>query len=398
MYTYSTSEWLLFFYIYCFAGWVFESTYVSICHRKLVNRGFLNGPMIPLYGFGAITVLFAALPFREFPLLVYLVGMIAATLLEYVVGVVMEAIFKVRYWDYSSNKFNLKGYICLSSSIAWGFLSVILIYGIHRPIESFVQRQSFFMVSTSALLITVLFVADFMVSLRTALDIRDTILQAERMEEELNRMRRRIEIIDTFVRADLEERGDALLEKIEETMENRLGREINLKEYIQETMIEMTEQVEEVRARVLSRREEIAHMLASIRSERQAAFEKAQFEMESIEQSLLEKVRPVDEQKPQEDTAPANEQKLMEKFQQMKQHMEELGHIRMDMAVWNDRLHRQFSRDKRSMLHRNPSARYVKSPELLDEMRRNFDAERQAKGENTSDKDSYDPCSRKRKK
>lgn len=380
MYTYSMSEWLLFFYIYCFAGWVFESTYVSICHRKLVNRGFLNGPMIPLYGFGAITVLFAALPFREFPVLVYLVGMIAATLLEYVVGVVMEAIFKVRYWDYSSNKFNLKGYICLSSSIAWGFLSVILIYGIHRPIENFVQRQSFFMVSTSAFLITVLFVADFMASLRTALDIRDTILQAERMKEELNRMRRRIEIIDTFVRADLEERGDALLEKIEGTMENHLGREINLREYIQETMIEMTEQVEAVRSRVISRREEIAHMLASVREERQFAFEKAQMEMESIEQSLLEKVRPVDEQKPQENTVSANEQKLMEKFQQMKQHMEELGHIRMDMAVWNDRLRRQFSRDKRSMLHRNPSARYVKSPELLDEIRRDFDAERQEKG------------------
>lgn len=383
MYTYSMSEWLLFFYIYCFAGWVFESTYVSICHRKLVNRGFLNGPMIPLYGFGAITVLFAALPFREFPVLVYLVGMIAATLLEYVVGVVMEAIFKVRYWDYSSNKFNLKGYICLSSSIAWGFLSVILIYGIHRPIENFVQRQSFFMVSTSAFLITVLFVADFMASLRTALDIRDTILQAERMKEELNRMRRRIEIIDTFVRADLEERGDALFERIEGTMENRLGREINLKEQMQEIILEMTEQVETVRSRVISRREEIAHMLASIREERQAAFEKAQIEMESIEQSLLEKVRPVDEQKPQENTVSANEQKLMEKFQQMKQHMEELGHIRMDMAVWNDRLRRQFSRDKRSMLHRNPSARYVKSPELLDEMRKDFDAERQEEGKNT---------------
>lgn len=374
MYTYSMSEWLLFFYIYCFAGWIFESTYVSICHRKLVNRGFLNGPMIPLYGFGAITVLFAALPFREFPVLVYLVGMIAATLLEYVVGVVMEAIFKVRYWDYSSNKFNLKGYICLSSSIAWGFLSVILIYGIHRPIENFIQRQSFFMVSTSALLITVFFVVDVITSLRTALDIRDTILQAERMKEELNRMRRRIEIIDTFVRADLEERGDALIERIEGTVENRLGREINLKEHIQESILEMTGQVEEVRARVLSRREEIAHMLASIREERQAAFEKAQMEMESIEQSILEKARPVDEQKPQENTVPANEQKLMEKFQQMKQHMEELGHIRMDMAVWNDRMHRQFSRDKRSMLHRNPSARYVKSPELLDEMRRDFDS------------------------
>ena len=170
-------------------------------------------------------------------------------------------------------------------------------------------------------------------------------------------------------------------------MENRLGREINLKEYIQDTMIEMTEQVEEVRARVLSRREEIAHMLASVREERQAAFEKAQMEMESIEQSLLEKVRPVDEQKPQENTVSANEQKLMEKFQQMKQHMEELGHIRMDMAVWNDRLRRQFSRDKRSMLHRNPSARYVKSPELLDEIRRDFDAERQEKGKINSDEE-----------
>ena len=163
-------------------------------------------------------------------------------------------------------------------------------------------------------------------------------------------------------------------------MENRLGREINLKEHIQETILEMTGQVEEIRARVLSRREEIAHMLASVREERQAAFEKAQMEMESIEQSILEKARPVDEQKPQENTVSANEQKLMEKFQQMKQHMEELGHIRMDMAVWNDRLRRQFSRDKRSMLHRNPSARYVKSPELLDEIRRDFDAERQEKG------------------
>ena len=78
------------------------------------------------------------LPVKDNLLLVYCSGVVAATLLEYVTGYIMERLFKVRYWDYSSQKFNLHGYICLTSSIAWGFLTIFMTEIIHRPIERFV--------------------------------------------------------------------------------------------------------------------------------------------------------------------------------------------------------------------------------------------------------------------
>ena len=88
---YTLSEWLLFFYIYCFIGWIWESCYVSARKRHWVNRGFLKGPLLPIYGSGAVVILAAALPLRQYPVLMVLGGMAAATLLEYVTGAAMEA-------------------------------------------------------------------------------------------------------------------------------------------------------------------------------------------------------------------------------------------------------------------------------------------------------------------
>ena len=138
MYTYAWYHWLTFFYIYCFCGWVFESTYVSLKQHHFVNRGFLRLPMLPLYGTGAVMMLWVSLPVKNNLFLVYCSGVVAATLLEYVTGYVMERLFKVRYWDYSNQKFNLHGYICLTSSIAWGFLTIFMTEVIHKPIEHFV--------------------------------------------------------------------------------------------------------------------------------------------------------------------------------------------------------------------------------------------------------------------
>ena len=136
MYTYTWYQWLAFFYVYCFLGWIFESTYVSLKQKRLVNRGFLRLPMLPLYGSGAVMMLWVSLPVRDSLPLVYISGFIAATALEYVTGAVMERLFKVRYWDYSSQPFQLHGYICLSSSIAWGFLTILMTDVIHDPYES----------------------------------------------------------------------------------------------------------------------------------------------------------------------------------------------------------------------------------------------------------------------
>ena len=100
MHIYTTGQWVLLFFFYCFCGWVWESCYVSVCQRRWVNRGFLHGPLLPIYGSGAILILFVTLPAANHLWLVYVLGLVAATALEYVTGAVMERLFGVRYWDY----------------------------------------------------------------------------------------------------------------------------------------------------------------------------------------------------------------------------------------------------------------------------------------------------------
>lgn len=125
---------MLFFYIYCFLGWLWESTYVSVRRREWVNRGFMHGPFLPIYGSGAIVILFTTLAFRENLWMIYLLGMISATILEYFTGAAMEKLFHVRYWDYTGHRFNLKGRVCLSVSLGWGLFSVLLVKFIHPRI------------------------------------------------------------------------------------------------------------------------------------------------------------------------------------------------------------------------------------------------------------------------
>ncbi len=138
MIQYKAFQWLFFFYLYCFFGWCFESSYVSLKSGRPVNRGFMRGPFLPLYGSGAIMMLIVSSPFQDNILLTYIAGVIGATALEYITGVTMEALFKVRYWDYSKQPFNFQGHICLSSSIAWGFLTILMTRVVHRPVEQFV--------------------------------------------------------------------------------------------------------------------------------------------------------------------------------------------------------------------------------------------------------------------
>ena len=151
MHVYSAGQWVLLFFFYCFCGWVWESCYVSICRRQWVNRGFLHGPLLPIYGSGAIIILFVTLPAEDHLWLVWLLGMAAATALEYITGAVMERLFKVRYWDYSHHRFNLNGHICLSSSIAWGFFSIFLVRFLHPPVGRLLVRVPDWLVDPAAL-------------------------------------------------------------------------------------------------------------------------------------------------------------------------------------------------------------------------------------------------------
>lgn len=188
MYTYPWYHWITFFYLYCFFGWIFESTYVSLKKRRFVNRGFLRLPMLPLYGTGAVMMLWVSLPVKDNLFLVYIFGVIAATILEYVTGYVMERLFKMKYWDYSNQRWNLNGYICLSSSIAWGFLTILMTEVIHRPIADFVMGLSPAVEFSFIAIVSVLFTADVIKSTKEALDLGRALEAMTKMKAEAEEM------------------------------------------------------------------------------------------------------------------------------------------------------------------------------------------------------------------
>ena len=203
MYVYTLGQWLLFFFLYCFLGWVWESCYVSAKQHRWVNRGFLHGPLLPIYGFGAVIILWATLPVRGSLPLIFLLGMLAATALEYVTGAAMEALFKVRYWDYSGKPFNLNGHICLTCSLAWGAFSVLLVKVLHPPLEDLVLRLPAFLADALACVLTVYFTADTVRSFQAAMDLREVLTRLTEENEDLRRLAKRAEVISAFAEEDL---------------------------------------------------------------------------------------------------------------------------------------------------------------------------------------------------
>ncbi|MGN1145241.1 MAG: hypothetical protein ACI4R5_02240 [Acetatifactor sp.] len=214
MYSYTAVQWVFFFYFYCFFGWCFESAYVSLKCRKPVNRGFMRGPFLPLYGSGAIMMLVVSMPFQDNLVLVYIAGCIGATALEYVTGVVMEALFKVRYWDYSKNSFNYKGYICLWSSLAWGALTILMTEVIHKPIEQLVLKIPTQILTVVTLLLTAVIFADFALSFKAALDLKNVLVSMEKAKTELLHIQKRLDVIIALANDDLANKREEFAENI----------------------------------------------------------------------------------------------------------------------------------------------------------------------------------------
>ena len=222
IYTFST--WLLFFYFYCFLGWVWETCYVSVLKARWVNRGFMRGPFLPIYGSGAIVVLIFTLPFRTNAWLVFVVGMTSATLLEYFTGAAMEKMFHVRYWDYSRQRLNLNGHICVTSSLAWGCFSVILtLYG-HTPVERFVTNMNENVLEIIVFVLTVYITIDMAESIREAVNLKEVLLGLEENSEDFRRLQKHIEVVSAFYGGEIKEKSEAGLRRINSALES--GKEI----------------------------------------------------------------------------------------------------------------------------------------------------------------------------
>ena len=220
MFLYSFNEWLLIFYIYCFLGWCFESTYVSCRTGHWVNRGFMKAPLLPLYGSGAILLLFVSKIFENNIILTYAIGFITATLLEFFTGMAMEKIFKIKYWNYSNQRFNLKGHVCLTSSIAWGFMTLLVSRIIHEPVAAFVLALPEGLKKAAVLLLTAVLTWDFVGSFRAALTMRKQLILLENAKTEREELRDEIEDKLEHIQAELTAHFEVRISKMHDREES----------------------------------------------------------------------------------------------------------------------------------------------------------------------------------
>jgi len=178
--------WALAFFLYSIAGWCWEVGLYLVQERRFVNRGFLSGPMLPIYGFGALTILAVCFPVRESIWLTALAGMAAASALEYISGAAIEAVFHVRYWDYSEETLNLHGHICLKAALTWAAFSVLLVRVVHPVIESWIVRIPPAVGLALSGVLALFALGDTVVNVRRALDLRALLMMMNRFGAQLD--------------------------------------------------------------------------------------------------------------------------------------------------------------------------------------------------------------------
>ncbi len=174
----------LIFFICSFLGYFLEVFWVFLGTKKLVNRGFLCGPVIPIYGLGAVLILFCLFRYYDDPVVVFVFGIIITSALEYFTSFLLEKIFHNKWWDYSYIKYNLNGRICLKNSFAFGVLSLVIVYLVMPLFAMLFSLLSFKTWSIIALVIFIIFLIDVIYSVVIAYNLRNRIIIVEELKNE----------------------------------------------------------------------------------------------------------------------------------------------------------------------------------------------------------------------
>jgi len=245
----------IFFLVYAVIGWITEVVYQAVSKGIVVNRGFLNGPICPIYGFGSLFVILLVkalgLDHSSFTAdsQVFLLGMMLSTMLELIGGFALLKIFHARWWDYSSKPFNYHGYICLEFSIIWGFGILIVV----RRIQPFVETVfGGLATSTVGIILLVIayiaFISDFAVSVLIILGLN-----------------KRIKMLDDMKKS---------MTEFSDSLSNRIGDDvINAKEKVDAYRAESTSFEAEIRDAAADRRAEVAKELADMKRDYELARE-----------------------------------------------------------------------------------------------------------------------------
>ncbi|MGI6712524.1 MAG: putative ABC transporter permease [Bacillota bacterium] len=237
---YTLYQYLWFFVIYAFIGWCTEVVYAASKSGKFVNRGFLNGPYCPIYGFGLVIVISTLTSLKDNLFLLFAGSMILTSALEVLTGFVLKKVFHQTWWDYSDQPFNIGGYICLRFSLIWGIACVLVIYVIHPMIVATISwiPQPLDRIILFPLIIII--AVDFAVTV-------DNI-------NKLNRRLSRLDDLVTRIRDLSDELGENLAEGTMELLEIRGKIKVNIDEK-RDTLLDNIEKKKEIFTELTSKYE-----------------------------------------------------------------------------------------------------------------------------------------------
>lgn len=258
------------FFVYAFLGWCTEVSFAALTSGRFVNRGFLNGPVCPIYGVGVVIVLFFLEPLRKNTVLLFVGSVLLTSLLEWLTGFVLEKIFHQRWWDYSNEPFNLGGYICLRFSIAWGLACLIVVDIIHPSIVWLIHLVP----HTLGLILLALFSAGMLVDL--AATVR-TIARMNRQLTQLDELAGRIKALSNELGENLAERvidaaerGNDLKEDFQENLED-------VKDALAQRREDLQENLDDVKDALTQRQKQRQQDLAELRAKLEEALNRPIF-------------------------------------------------------------------------------------------------------------------------
>lgn len=230
-------EILLCFFIYGFLGWCTEVAFAAAKEKRFVNRGFLNGPICPIYGIGVVAVVLLLMPYKNQLFILYVMSIIVVIVLEWVTGFILEKLFHSKWWDYSNMPLNLNGYVCLLFSLIWGVACVVIVKWIHPLIYKGVKILPDWLGTVLLVVLGIGILADLYVTVTNILKMNRHLAKMEEIAAELRRIS--------------DELGENISENVLEAMEKRE----DIAEDMQEYTDEWKDRVEELKERADELRE-----------------------------------------------------------------------------------------------------------------------------------------------
>jgi uncharacterized membrane protein len=250
---------IFYFMVYGFCGWVMECCYVRAGGGVWINRGFLHGPFIPLYGAGALLTIYVLQKAGRHPVLILLMAFIFLSILEYIVGWGLEKLFRTKWWDYSKRRFNIQGRVCLRNSCYWGVLGLFLMEVAQPWLEWLVREIPPEALRLAAGIFLLYFILDSAASIRRAADF-NRILQelevfGEKIQREAEDYRLRYEEKRLAYEAERNRRREEWRQAIEAAKQEML---LNLAENSEQVKLRMEQANEDLRLALANLKEELA--------------------------------------------------------------------------------------------------------------------------------------------